>query len=470
MRPAAPTLLSPLNGRLIDALSRTGTCANQIDLSAAAIPEFLRSHRFPVSRWPIFISRNAIDAYFGPFVRALPRIAYKALRTTFGTRGEAFARYFEWPRIVYDILQHITVHPDEIIIRYDLTLSEGGDVKLLEINCGSSLGGWPLDWLQTSIRSALAQLPETAAWNTQYREVYSHIVTVLLQSIRRRQPRATRANILFHSFAEQLHAQAELRECLSAVYVRCRPPEFSSGRIFLFSDFASIQFSADGAVMFEGETMDAVVVSFLPEGGIPDATMHGLCTAYLKNHIVFPDSPFHAILGDKRMFSLLHECSKNSRLTPEENALVERYVPWTTVLRDEDIEWRGKSSPLRSILTQHKDSFVVKKADSFGGKYVAVGKHVEQAQWEAGNAERVRAGDWIAQEFHAPGQMLAMDATSQVSAHELIWGVFAIGQTYGGAFIRACRPNECKGIINAANGATEFLVLEDSGTHEVGAQ
>ncbi|MER6067847.1 hypothetical protein ABT187_03110 [Streptomyces sp. NPDC001817] len=86
-------------------------------------------------------------------------------------------------------------------------------------------------------------------------------------------------------------------------------------------------------------------------------------------------------------------------MTADDRALVERYLPWTRVVTDRKVEWRGRQWSLPALLLGERERFVLKLGTGIKGEEVLIGRFCERAEWEAKVAEAVAGGDHIAQEF-----------------------------------------------------------------------
>jgi uncharacterized circularly permuted ATP-grasp superfamily protein len=105
---------------------------------------------------------------------------------------------------------------------------------------------------------------------------------------------------------------------------------------------------------------------------------------------------FFAVLTDERNLALF---------STRERELIARHVPWTRVVADIKTEYQGTRIELLQHLRQHRENFVLKPSDEYGGTGVTLGWETEASPWEAiiqkalksgrsGNAETC----WIAQE------------------------------------------------------------------------
>jgi hypothetical protein len=67
--------------------------------------------------------------------------------------------------------------------------------------------------------------------------------------------------------------------------------------------------------------------------------------------------------------------------------------------------------------------------------------------------------DWIAQEHVESRPYFFLDDSDEVVLHDLIWGLFAFGEIFGGVFLRL-QPCANGGVVNTAGGAEVGLLLE----------
>lgn len=452
-------MLSPQNRELAELL-RSGALPNDARLDPQHLVPYLSGGYYAFSCWPIFLDPVESRRVIGPIVANIPRIFYAALRARFGEDCGAFEAYFGWPADLYEVLLHLPVDPRDVHARYDAVF-DGQDFKLLELNAGTSCGGWQVgNWIYPHMRELLARDPRSAVWGVAEASPVEPLLRLMVENMRRRNGGRRGGHVLMHCFANTPEGREPLRRYLQQVYDRCKPAEWPQARIFLFTEFSEISFPHSGDVIVEGQRMDAVVMCFPPVSGVPQEVADALNNAYLRARIVYPDSPFHTVIGDKRMFALVHECCRDGLLDPADIALVRRYVPWSTLLQPGPVSWRGRTAPLDKLLREEREHFVLKKADSYGGQDVFVGRQHGPEDWARAMQDCLQQGRWIVQEYCAPGRMELHDSLQGLAPHELIWGLFAAGMDYSGAFVRARRCDISRGVINSANGATEFLVLD----------
>lgn len=424
------------------------------------MPAFLHGYRYPVSALPIVVTKAVIREHFEPLCRLLPSVLQRALVSYFKEDAAAFEAYFSHPRLLYTLLRAYPVDTRDLMIRFDLSLNDGG-VTVFEINCGSSLGGCGLDWLAPQALQLCESTMELPAGRVEFRRVFDGLLAHLIQSIRRYKRGSPTGNIAIHDFSEG--NGESLRSALQQILDRVRPAGYPPGRVYLFSAFSELEFDNGDGAWLDGAKLDAVVPAFPPADTLmPLEAVQRLTTAYLKGHIVCPDTPLHGIFGDKRLFAIAHNCVSRNLLSPEDSQLIERWIPWTALVRRSE----SAGSPRRSLptyLVVHKDDFVLKRAVSYGGQDVIIGRSVDGAEWRCAIQRALDDDDWVAQRYRPIGTVEALARDGNVCPHEAIWGVFSFGDSYCGAFVRARVADGHSPVINSANGAVEYIVVEDSG-------
>ncbi len=100
---------------------------------------------------------------------------------------------------------------------------------------------------------------------------------------------------------------------------------------------------------------------------------------------------FFAVLTDERRANLFKD---------RERSLIRRHVPWTVVVRDGQVSRDGRPLDLLPHLRRHRDQFVIKPNDEYGGTGVTLGWETSESDWDRALARAIedRAGGWVAQE------------------------------------------------------------------------
>ena len=123
-----------------------------------------------------------------------------------------------------------------------------------------------------------------------------------------------------------------------------------------------------------------VLISELVERGGLD---HPVVRA-VRDHAVCMVNPFRCkILHKKASLAMLSDETQAHLFTADEQAAIERYIPWTRVLEERHTVYKGERIDLLPFLVKNKNEFVIKPNDEYGGKGVVLGWEAASAEWEA---------------------------------------------------------------------------------------
>jgi hypothetical protein len=174
----------------------------------------------------------------------------------------------------------------------------------------------------------------------------------------------------------------------------------------------------------------------------------------------FISGPIGVLLSDKRNLALISEHALSDELTGEERALVERHLPWTRRVRPVHTTFRGRGFRLPDDLADHRAEMVLKKAMSLGGRNVLVGRYRTDAEWRDDVAHAVQDGGWIVQEYVETVPYCFQRGERGAARHDMVWGLFAFGNHFGGAFLRMQGHGGGTGVVNTHQGAECGVALE----------
>ena len=110
-------------------------------------------------------------------------------------------------------------------------------------------------------------------------------------------------------------------------------------------------------------------------------------------------NPFRSyIVGNKKILAALLDPAYQDVYDSDERAVIQKTVPWTCVLAPGQAQHKGYRIDLKDFVIGNKDRFVIKAANSYGGKEVFLGNDTEQAEWEAAIETHIEARNWVVQE------------------------------------------------------------------------
>jgi hypothetical protein len=126
---------------------------------------------------------------------------------------------------------------------------------------------------------------------------------------------------------------------------------------------------------------------------------HPLLRAYADGRVCLVNSLRCKPLHKKAAFELLtdDEDARAVGFTAEEREVISACVPWTRRVSERVTTRGGERVDLIEHVRRHRESFVIKPNDDYGGRGVVVGPNVSQAEWDDALASALGA-DCVVQE------------------------------------------------------------------------
>jgi len=87
------------------------------------------------------------------------------------------------------------------------------------------------------------------------------------------------------------------------------------------------------------------------------------------------------LLHRKTSLAVLSDEANRERFSPDEQAAIDQFIPWTRVVAERFTIYEGQRVDLLSFVAQHRERFVLKPADEYGGKGIVLGWMVSQEDW-----------------------------------------------------------------------------------------
>lgn len=345
---------------------------------------------------------------------------------------------------------------DGALSRGDFLDSTEG-LQCLEINSGGFVGGWQLQALEglyldcPVIARFLAEHGLRASHRNTIRLMFRHIIRETLRMGVWEGGPLHLAMLIHphHPIQVAIHSSERYNREYQAALSELRPG--LDGEVFLCG-YAELADEGEG-LSFQGRRVHAILEQ---HNGQFDA--RGF-KHFKSGTVNFYSGPITQLLSDKRNLALLSENATSSDFSAAERDLLERHLPWTRLVLDSVTTWRDRRTRLPELLAASREHFVLKKATSLGGQDVHLGKSVSPERWEELLRHALADPGWIVQELVESRPYFFLSPEGQVVRHDVIWGLFTFGNTYGGTFLRL-QPSDRGGIVNTAGGAEVGLLLE----------
>ncbi|MCX4744051.1 ATP-grasp domain-containing protein [Kitasatospora sp. NBC_01287] len=339
---------------------------------------------------------------------------------------------------------------------------EPAGFKLMELNTGSSLGGWQMGEFARTVREDRAFRAFADAEHLVHPDPIARIAEVL---------RAGAAAAGFELPARPVLALTEWPDG----YEKTKPwldfvvPDWlRNGFDTVVCSLAEFDYR-DGVPYVHGRKVDVVYRIFLPGEMADEQRSHDLVDPLLdaveRGHTYLFAGLDCELYGNKGSLAMLSDERNRAAFGAEEHALIERILPWTRFLRAERAERRGEQVDVLDYALAHKDGLALKPTLLYGGVGVVPGWTVGQQEWEA-HVRGAVDGPFVVQERVLPvAERFVSDSGQGFEQMVVAYGVLMVGSSYAGMLVRGT-PDPEVGIVSMSNGAQIgccFHVEEPSG-------
>ncbi len=433
---------------------------HQLNMQAPSIPEFMSDYQYKVSPWPVIIDADFV-AELSLIIKEIPLIFHRLLKHFAVQQRAWLCEYLNEPELTAQLYQDHQFNSTDVLSRIDAVIS-GGEIRLIEINQGASLGGWQLDWLCGEIAQKMDELIPLPGLSLHYQNVVESLFKSYCQSILRLKGVSAKGHILFLLPANSAFdaSTQSLKASFANLYTKIAPPQLAAGRLHFFTDINDVTVGVDGRVMFDGVEMDGVILTTEKGNELPRSFYSLLESASTKGKFYYPDAICLTLGANKLLFALVHEPQVQPLLSPQHRQLIERYIPWTAKLSSPSVIWQGQQHETADLVSAFKDQLVMKKAHSMQGKDVAIGQSMSAQQWLAFYQQHCDDGDWLIQQYYTPDPVVTAAPDLGLHPFSMVWGIFAIQGRYAGGFVRGNVASTGSTVINSAKGAAEFALME----------
>lgn len=420
------------------------------------LPAFASDYPYPPQPWPTFVgTRKLIKIRKATFevnrlVRSIPE------RILGNTPSRVSKFYGLGNSGVAELLLEAPNGLDGALTRCDFVDSTDG-LKCMDINTSAFLGGWQTHyWAEmcgtNPVISSFLREQGTVPYFLD--PLRAALLWIVVDSLSQGVAEAGVLNICLVVSAD-LPINAQRVDYFNEIYSAVLSERGCglTGRI-LFCTYPD-QVIARGGLLYCDRTRLHAIIEYVDQwtpAPVFRCVKAGKATLY--------NSPLAKVLSDKRGLALLSKLEDSNHFDAAERATIRAYVPWSRELARGRVSYQGESVDLVDMLLSRREGFVLKHARSAGGEGVHLGRYTERALWSQLVAKAITAGGWLAQEYCESRPYLYEHDGQGPKLHNLVWGLFAFGDTFGGAFLRMMPRNCGDGIINSACGASEGLMFE----------
>lgn len=187
---------------------------------------------------------------------------------------------------------------------------------------------------------------------------------------------------------------------------------------------------------------------------------HPLIYAYKDGRVFMANSFRSKLVHKKAGFAVLTDPSFHHLFEPDELELISKHVPWTRLVRPSRTTFHGADWDLLSLVRRHREEFVLKPNDDYGGRGVVLGWETTDKEWKTA-LQGALEKPYVVQE-RVNGVRTNMPAYSdRVSLEEMYVDLnpFLFENKVEGALVRLS-PGPLLN-VTSGGGQTALLVLED---------
>lgn len=161
----------------------------------------------------------------------------------------------------------------------------------------------------------------------------------------------------------------------------------------------------DGRLHARGQVINIIykrvlITELIERGGLDHPVVRAV-----NDHAVCMVNPFHCkVLHRKTSFAVISDEANSELFDEDELQAIGRYIPWTRLVSERFTVYDGRRVDLLPFVAQHREQFVLKPADEYGGKGVVLGWTVTQDEWNRALRDALSVPTIVQQRVTVPGE------------------------------------------------------------------
>jgi hypothetical protein len=189
-----------------------------------------------------------------------------------------------------------------------------------------------------------------------------------------------------------------LRDAFTALGV---PTTVCDPRELIFEPASAGPRLSEAGLYAHGQRIDLVYRRVLINDMLArEAECRVLLDAYEAHAVCVANSLRCKIPHKKAFFAVLTDERHAAMFSAEEREIIRRHIPWTALVEEGRVVRDGKRIDLLAHLRAHRDQYVLKPNDEYGGTGVTLGWETSESAWDAALTRAVAERDrgWVAQQ------------------------------------------------------------------------
>jgi len=168
------------------------------------------------------------------------------------------------------------------------------------------------------------------------------------------------------------------------------------------------------------------------------------------------------VISNKSTLAILTDPQFDHLFTEKENAIKYQHIPWTRNLSPGNVFYNNQKIDLFEYTSRHKDKFVIKPADGYGGIDVHIGKYSSDDQWKDCFEQATKKAFVIQEYVDIPEEefpVLKENSSITVENRKVNLNPFAIAGQYAGCLSRISQSPVIN--VSAGGGMVPTFLLKD---------
>lgn len=328
---------------------------------------------------------------------------------------------------------------------------DGGQLKILEFNVGSQLGG--ID--QSQVLPAYMEIEAFAEFAEAHRLGYVHTGERIAAAVRAAAEPVTGG-------AEPVVALVEANGYTERLALLLRSFEemfLGQGLDIRLADVGRLR-EKGGKVWLDDTPIDLVLryfsVNQLRRDPHGEDDAEAVFRAHEAGGTVMLTTMDSFLYANKGCLSLLSGPRWREAYTAEERELIDRVVPWTRDLEPGPTDVAGETVDLVDWCRANRERLIRKPRDDFGGHGIVTGWTVGDREWADALVEDYPGGFVVQERVVQRHEPVVDPESGRLEDWVVAWSAFLTPDGFAGSHVRAL-PADVPGIINrGANPATRL--------------
>lgn len=447
--------LSPVAAHFLDLATSRPEYLVPLSDKSFDLPEWVLRYSYELQAWPTFVGARKLQEIRSATEQVTRLVKSVPERVFHRDPRKIAAFYGQGNETLVALLLEPPNGIEGALARCDFVDSPQG-FKCVEVNVGSFLGGWQVRFWEQAFRTDphLARFLADEGVAPYFRDpllaMLRHVIADTRRSVRV-EGELNLVILVSPEFEMTGEAGAFFNQTYPALLREA--DERLTGAIFVCRDPSSLK--AQRGQLFQGSRRVHGVLEYT-DGLTPEHVYR----CFKAGGIGLYNGPISELLADKRSLALLSGLEESDLFSPEERDAIRKHIPWSRNVAHGETTYRGESRELIDLVLARREELVLKPGAGSQGKGVHIGRTTPQDVWDGLVRTAAGEGRWIIQEHVESRPYLFQSGASGYGVHDVVWGTFCAGSSYGGGFLRMMPRGAGDGVINSARGAKRGFYFE----------